>query len=148
MKSKFIILTLAALVLSSGYAFAEDKKGSAKEEKVQVKNADASVEVPKFCPLCGPEEELHGTALGYKYKGKKYKFCSMTCLKAFKKDPEGNLKNLAEGNYIGHDGVSNESHDDHDDHEYEGHDHEGHDHEGHDHGDHDEDEDDHHDHEH
>ncbi|MBZ0167491.1 MAG: YHS domain-containing protein [Candidatus Omnitrophica bacterium] len=26
--------------------------------------------------------------MGYRYKGKKYKFCSMGCLKAFKADPE------------------------------------------------------------
>ena len=131
MKSKFIILTLAVLFLSSGYAFAEDKKDSVKEEQVKVKNEEASAEAPKFCPLCGPEEELHGTALGYKYKGKKYKFCSMTCLKAFKKDPEKHLENLAEGHYLGHDGVNNESHDDHDDHDHD--DHDDHGHESHDH---------------
>ena len=62
MKSKFIILTLAVLFLSFGYAFAEDKKGSVKEEKVKEKNVEATTEAPKFCPLCGPEEELHALA--------------------------------------------------------------------------------------
>ncbi|MCA9402706.1 MAG: YHS domain-containing protein [Candidatus Omnitrophica bacterium] len=52
---------------------------------------------------------MHGLAFGYRYKGKKYKFCSMECLKAFKANPEKFL----DDNYMahGHDGEDHAGHD-------------------------------------
>lgn len=108
MKMKFTIIGLIVLFLNSGTAFAEDaKKETAKETKEQPAAA------ADFCPICGPEEEMHGLSFGYRYKGKKYKFCSMECLKAFKADPQ---KFLSE-DYAAH-GHVQDGHTDHDGHDH------------------------------
>lgn len=52
---------------------------------IAYKSKEKTQEAPKFCPVCGPEEEMHGLAFSYKHKGKKHSFCSMDCLKAFKR---------------------------------------------------------------
>ena len=91
MKSKVVIIGFALLLCISGYSFAEKKKGSASSEESKVTKGESKEETQealKFCPVCGPEEEMHGLAFSYKHKGKKHLFCSMGCLKAFKKNPE------------------------------------------------------------
>ncbi|OGX08839.1 MAG: hypothetical protein A2Z88_05395 [Omnitrophica WOR_2 bacterium GWA2_47_8] len=72
MKLKIIALGLAFLLLNLGYALAEESTET----------------TAKYCLVCGPEEETEGLSVSYKYEGKKYSFCSMDCLKAFKKNPE------------------------------------------------------------
>ena len=42
----------------------------------------------QFCPVCGPEEKMESLAFAYKHEGKKYRFCSLDCMKAFKKSPK------------------------------------------------------------
>lgn len=93
MKSRIVILGLALLLLNSGYSLAEENtQAGSSETTVKEETSDA----PKFCLICGPEEETEALSVSYKYKGKKYSFCSMVCLKAFKKNPEQYL--TAEGN--------------------------------------------------
>lgn len=89
MKSIIVILGLAFLLLNSGYSIAE--------ESTQVGSSETTVkedtnDTAKFCLICGPEEETEALSVSYKYKGKKYSFCSMDCLKAFKKNPEQFIK--------------------------------------------------------
>lgn len=91
MKLKIMVLGLALIFFSAGYVIAEEKEPVNIEVSENVVSEEAE-EAPKYCPVCGPEEETHGLAIGYKYKGKKYTFCNMECLKAFKKDPEKFLK--------------------------------------------------------
>lgn len=93
MKSRIVILGLAFLLINSGYSIAEDNaQAKSFETIVQEETSDAV----KFCLICGPEEETEALSVSYKYKGKKYSFCSMDCLKAFKRNPEQYL--AAEGN--------------------------------------------------
>jgi len=87
MKSKIMILGLMLVLLSAGYVMAEEKE-FVNTEVSENADTEEKEDAVKFCPVCGPEEEMHGLVLGYKYKGKKYTFCSMECLKAFKKNPE------------------------------------------------------------
>lgn len=84
MKSKMIVFGLALLLLNSGFSFAEEG-AEAKSPETTVK--EETTDAPKFCLICGPEEKTEALSISYKYKGKKYSFCSMDCLKAFKKDP-------------------------------------------------------------
>lgn len=60
----------------------------------------------RHCPVCGPEDEMEAMAFSYKYNGKKYSFCSMDCMKEFKKDPEQYLKKMGEdvSSDAGHEG--------------------------------------------
>ena len=94
MKSKIIVFGLAFLLLNIGYSLAEESTKTESSETTT--NEDGSDKnVAKYCPVCGPENEMEGLSVSYKYEGKKYSFCSMDCLKAFKKNPEQYLK--AEG---------------------------------------------------
>lgn len=82
MKSIFLAIGLIAVTFSPvqaeeavhqhGEANAEDK-GEAKEG---------------YCPVCGPEEEMESLSFAYKHEGTKYRFCSLDCMKAFKKNPK------------------------------------------------------------
>ncbi len=94
MKLKVIILGLLFLASSSMYVVADEKDA----------NAKVAVEKSKFCPVCGPEEEMEGLAFSYKYKGQKYSFCSIDCMKAFKNDPEKFLKSDSSKKEAGHEG--------------------------------------------
>ena len=92
MKSKIIAFGLAFLLLNLGYSLAEDStKTKSSGTTTQVEGADDK-STAKYCLVCGPEEETEGLSVSYKYKGKKYSFCSMDCLKAFKKNPEQFIK--------------------------------------------------------
>lgn len=51
-----------------------------------------STEVHTFCPVCGPGEDTEELSIAYMFEGKKYAFCSMGCMKTFKKDPQAYLK--------------------------------------------------------
>lgn len=93
MKSITMILGLVFLLLNSGYSVAEDNpQTTSSEATTKEETSDAT----KFCLICGPEEKTEALSVSYKYKGKKYSFCSMDCLKAFKKNPEQYLE--VEGN--------------------------------------------------
>jgi YHS domain-containing protein len=91
MKLKIMVLGLAAVLLSSGYVMAEEKE-SINANATENVTTEEKEDVVKFCPVCGPEDEMEGLSFSYKYKGMKYSFCSMGCLKAFKKNPEQFLK--------------------------------------------------------
>lgn len=82
MKNVIFALALTLLALNPAGVFAAD-----------VGQKQTEVKEIKFCPICGPEEETEGLAFSYKYKGKKYSFCSMDCMKEFKKNPEKYLEN-------------------------------------------------------
>jgi YHS domain-containing protein len=77
MKLAVFILGLTALVFNPAYAQHEGHNV----------NAEKSAE-DRFCPVCGPEEEMEALSFSYKHEGKKYHFCSLDCMKAFKKNPE------------------------------------------------------------
>jgi len=99
MKSKVVIIGLALLLCSSGYSLAEEKKGSVKGEvskTTKVEEKEKTHEAPKFCPVCGPEDEMEGLSFSYKHEGVKYSFCSMGCLKAFKKNPKQFIEESSE----------------------------------------------------
>lgn len=120
MKLHMIVLSFVFLLLNSGYSAAQDHTETKAAESTESAETTAPAETGdeiKYCLICGPEEETETLSLSYKYKGKKYSFCSMDCLKAFKKDPEKylNAEQPVEGE---------EKHSDHDDHK----DHAGHDH--------------------
>ena len=87
MKSKIMVLGLVLVLLSAGYVMAEEKE-PANTEVSENAATEEKEDTVKFCPVCGPEEEMHGLAFSYKHEGKKYSFCSMDCLRAFKKNPE------------------------------------------------------------
>lgn len=82
MKLKIIVVVLGLLLLGAGYIIAEDITKEATPETAAI----------KYCIVCGPEEEAEELLIAYKYHGKKYSFCSMECLKTFKKDPERFIK--------------------------------------------------------
>lgn len=83
MKSKIIGLGLAFVLFNGGYSFAEE---AATKATTQEENGGKIAH--KYCPVCGPEAETEGLSVSYKYKGKKYSFCSIDCVKAFKENPE------------------------------------------------------------
>lgn len=87
MELKIILLGLVSVFFFIGSIMAQENDSVHMEssENSTVQEQEAAV---KFCLVCGPEEEMHGLAFSYKHKGTKYSFCSMDCLKAFKKDPE------------------------------------------------------------
>lgn len=86
MKKVIFVLGLMMLISSPPGLFAAE----------QTNEAQTEVEKSKFCPVCGPEEEMEGLAFSYKYNGKKYSFCSLDCMKEFKKNPEKYLEAEAE----------------------------------------------------
>lgn len=91
MKLHMLILGLAFLLLNAGYSAAQDSTEAKAAESTESAETTAPAETEdavKYCLICGPEEETETLSLSYKYKGKKYSFCSMDCLKSFKKDPE------------------------------------------------------------
>ncbi len=88
MRSKIIVFGLALLLSNIGYSLAEESvKIKSSETTTQEEGTDDKTSA-KYCLICGPEEETEALSVSYKYKGKKYSFCSMDCLKAFKKNPE------------------------------------------------------------
>lgn len=89
MKSRIVILGLAFLLLNSGYSIAEENTQAGSSETTA---KEETSDTAKFCLICGPEEKTEALSVSYKYKGKKYSFCSMDCLKAFKKNPEQFIK--------------------------------------------------------
>lgn len=107
MKSRILVLGLAMAIFSAEYGMAEENKlvNSDISEKAATEEKKEAI---KFCPVCGPEEEMHGLAFSYKHEGKKYSFCSMDCLRAFKKNPEMFLKEYHSPGEkdVGHDGHS------------------------------------------
>ena len=92
MKSKIIVFGLALLLLNIGYSLAEESSIIKSSETTTQEEGVADKSTAKYCLVCGPEEETEGLSVSYKYKGKKYSFCSMDCLKAFKKNPEQFIK--------------------------------------------------------
>ena len=91
MKLHMIVLSLVFLLLNNGYSAAQDSAETKAAESTESAKTTAPAETDnavKYCLICGPEEETETLSLSYKYKGKKYSFCSMDCLKSFKKDPE------------------------------------------------------------
>jgi YHS domain-containing protein len=85
MKEKVMALGLAFLMSTLSVAYSDDN----------VKPIEATAEQApehRFCPVCGPEEEMEELAFSYKHEGKKHLFCSLDCMKAFKKNPEQYLK--------------------------------------------------------
>ncbi len=97
MKLRVITLGLAVLLFNFGYALAEEST-KVKSPEISITKQEASGEVAhKYCLLCGPEEATEALSFSYKYKGKKYLFCSMDCLKAFKKNPEEFIKSEQSG---------------------------------------------------
>ncbi len=85
MKNIIIVLGFAMLLLNpAGLRAAEPIQDQAQGDEKEA----------KFCPVCGPEDEMEGLAFSYKYEGKKYSFCSMDCMKEFKKNPEKYSKAL------------------------------------------------------
>lgn len=87
MKKSVLVLALSALMLSPLYAGEgqdQANKGKAQSKSGAVEGASEA----KYCPICGPEEEMEELSFSYKHEGKKYHFCSLDCLKAFKKNPQ------------------------------------------------------------
>ena len=91
MKLKIIALGLAFLLFGTGYSLAEESAKVKSSETTQEEGTDGKT-TAKYCLICGPEEKTEALSVSYKYKGKKYSFCSMDCLKAFKKNPEQFIK--------------------------------------------------------
>ncbi len=84
MKLSAVIVGLTFLLFNTGYSLAtENIQAGSLKNGVKTEISDDV----KFCLICGPEEESEALSFSYTYKGKKYLFCSMECLKAFKKDP-------------------------------------------------------------
>lgn len=99
MNTKSLILALAVLGLSSGFAFAQETPDKVAEVQVITEKAPASkdaVEVGnKICPISGdkiPAPGEKGTMgdepVKVEYKGKIYNLCCAMCVKDFKKNPE------------------------------------------------------------
>lgn len=87
MKLRIIVIGLATVLFLAGYVIAQEND-STNTKASESSTIQENETIVKFCPVCGPEEEMHGLAFSYKHKGRKYSFCSMGCLKAFKKNPE------------------------------------------------------------
>jgi YHS domain-containing protein len=89
MKSKVIVFGSAFFLLNIGYSLAQE---STKAKFFETTTQEEGTGDKKYCLICGPEEETEALSVSYKYKGKKYSFCSMDCLKAFKENPEQFIK--------------------------------------------------------
>lgn len=99
MNTKSLILALAVLGLSSGFALAQGAPDKAAEVQVITDKTPSSkdaVEVGnKICPVSGDKVPAPGEkgTMGDKpvkveYKGKIYNLCCPMCVKDFKKNPE------------------------------------------------------------
>ncbi len=88
MKSKVIVFGLALFLLNIGYSLAQENTKAKSSETTMQEDGEDDKSAAKYCLICGPEEKTEALSVSYKYKGKKYSFCSMDCLKAFKKNPE------------------------------------------------------------
>lgn len=91
MNTKIGVMTLMLLAAGVTYVSAAGDHAGHVHEHGDVKAADN-----KFCPVCGPEEKMEELSISYKFEGKKYAFCSMGCMKEFKKNPQVYLKEDAE----------------------------------------------------
>ena len=107
MKTKLIVLSLAVLLASSDYVFANEDHQHHMIDGTLMNDEDMSkgqtdsqstkaVEVGnKICPVSGEKVPLPGEkgdmgteAVKYEYNGKIYSLCCPMCIKDFKKDPE------------------------------------------------------------
>ena len=95
MKSKLIIVGFCVMLLSGGYAFAEDQKSNDKGSMGSMMQNNATGETSKavevgnkICPVSGNKIGEMGEPIKYEYKGKIYNLCCPMCVKDFKKDPE------------------------------------------------------------
>src|SRR3989338_3683058 len=94
MRLKFVILTTAILLGSSGYAVVHGEEGRMEQgsmtesEATDVFSPDAVEVGNKICPISGKVVDLMGEGIKYEYNGKIYNFCCKMCLKDFKQDPE------------------------------------------------------------
>lgn len=84
---KFAIILMSLMLLAGPAAFSTERAAETNEVKEQNE---------KFCLVCGPGEEMEALSIAYKYKGTKYTFCSMDCMKAFRNDPEKFLASAGE----------------------------------------------------
>ncbi len=92
MKVRVMMFALTMLLISPAGIFAAEPQPVDGQSETMDGTQGQGKEKAKFCPVCGPEEEMEGLAFSYKYEGKKYAFCSMDCMKEFKKNPEKFIK--------------------------------------------------------
>lgn len=90
MKSGMIMLAMVVWLTGAGYSFAEEKAEDTNTEVSETK--ETQEKAVTYCPVCGPEDEGHALTFSFKHNGKKYPFCSMECLKEFKKNPDKYLE--------------------------------------------------------
>lgn len=99
MNIKSLILALAVLGLSGGFALAQETQDKTVEAQVITENTPASkdaVEVGnKICPVSGDKVPAPGekgtmgdNPVKIEYKGRIYNLCCPMCIKDFKKNPE------------------------------------------------------------
>ncbi len=91
---KLLILTAALAIFVFNPAYAQHEghdyshkhtDGSVHHDEDHEENGEAA---EKYCLVCGPEEKMESLSFSYKHEGKKYHFCSLDCMKVFKKNPE------------------------------------------------------------
>lgn len=90
----YVVVVLGLVLLGASGVYAEEVMPVVDS---QVAEAEAMHEVPEYCPVCGPHEEMEDLMFQYKHEGKKYSFCSIGCLKAFKENPEKFLEIHGDG---------------------------------------------------
>jgi YHS domain-containing protein len=93
MNTKCLMMMLAVLGLSAGFAMAHEGHDHSKEAATKATTQEPSnaVEVGnKLCPVTGNpvDDGSMGEPVKYEYKGKIYTLCCLMCEKDFKKDPE------------------------------------------------------------
>lgn len=105
MRTKFILISLIALLFYATYVYAE--QGNVHNEHMSAMSGhmksetSAVVEVDnKICPVSGEKIREMGPAEQYEYNGKVYNFCCTGCIEEFKKDPEKYVK-IVEGQMKG-----------------------------------------------
>lgn len=99
MKLKPIIITIAMLVLSTGYVFASGNHdhGAHEQDEVEEVIAETAINVGnKICPVSEEKIGSMGKAYTVEHEGKVYNLCCKMCAKDFKKNPEKYIKKISE----------------------------------------------------
>jgi YHS domain-containing protein len=106
MKRVMMVFVFLLFLGGPGVAFAEDDQSGPVV-------SDEEGEAPAYCPVCGPEEDDELPFL-YKYNGKRYRFCSLECMRAFRSDPAA-YAGTEDGasSAAGHEGYTHHDHKDH-----------------------------------
>lgn len=98
MKIRLTILSIAVLVLSSGYVFASGahNHGSHEDGKHEEVSAQTENVGNKICPVSREKIGSMGKAYHVEHEGKVYNLCCKMCAKDFKKNPEKYIKEINE----------------------------------------------------